>query len=185
MKLLGAGSLGKSMEREMTEELKKSSGQHPEENNANQAMNELITLLNEVNLQKLDKRLTEEYYESAIYSSLTSKTNKYKQQHENKSDIRVNVLGANHKPDGIYDSCVALEIKKISGIGGVTHAIQRVLGQAICYKAKYSGVVLLLLDFTGRLWRAWSSPDIENEESNNLRIILEQLNIKVVIKASK
>jgi len=131
----------------------------------------LADYLNKIEFLKWDPNKKEEFYEAQVYQYL-SNTGKFVKQ-QTKQDIRVDVFGLKHKPDAIYHECIALEIKKV----GSTASIQQALGQALCYLAHYSGVVLLLLDFTGKI-----KSSLNRKGTIEMLKDLDKMNIRVVVK---
>jgi hypothetical protein len=122
---------------------------------------------------KWDARKKEEEYEAQVFGWLQS-TGKFLQQQTNQ-DIRASAFGFKHKPDAIYDEIIAVEIKKIVHTGDFHLA----LGQALCYRAHYKGVLLFLLDFTGKLVSG-----LQEQESQHIRDVLSSLDIRLAVKDS-
>lgn len=95
-------------------------------------------------------RDSERALEGQINSHLNAKTGKYDQQFGGESKS-ASAFGTKHRPDGVFDRTIAVEVKKIDGSRPISNAIQVFLGQALCYLNQYDGVMIIVFDYTGKL----------------------------------
>lgn len=106
----------------------------------------LISEIRKIPLMRLTPKTSEKAIESTLYSHLT-KLQGFIGQVDIKPNIDMEItgklFGLKHRPDAIYKD-IALEIKLVK----CTSNLQSALGQAICYRSKYPGVVLFLIDKT-------------------------------------